>query len=117
MKQQIFYIEQDQENGKINSAYEMWKLRPNFQCMPCAIGCEKCEDDAPCIVTLNWVLRTILLILQCIIMCCLPIVVLFTYKYQDVKVRYTNTIISFTKYKTCLWADVHGIQSLVMLRA
>ena len=55
----------------------------------CAEGCEDCVDSSPCIVTLNWVLRTILLILQCIIICCLPIVVLFTFKYQDIKVSYT----------------------------
>ena len=58
-----------------------------FQCLECAPGCESCTDASPCIVTLNWVLRTILLILQCIIICCLPIVVLFTYKYKDIKVR------------------------------
>ena len=80
---------QEQEDRIINmSAYEVWKLSPEFNCLPCADGCENCIDDKPCIVTLNWVLRTILLILQCIIMCCLPIVVLFTYKYQDVKVNF-----------------------------
>ena len=69
----------------------MWKSLPHFQCLPCAEGCDNCQDERPCTVALNWVLRTILLILQCIIMCCLPIVVLFTYKYQDVKVRRWNT--------------------------
>ena len=58
-----------------------------FQCLKCAEGCESCEDSSPCIVTLNWVLRTILLILQCVIIGCLPVVVLFTYKYKDIKVR------------------------------
>ena len=58
-----------------------------FQCKKCAPGCEECVDSSPCIVTLNWVLRTILLILQCIIIGCLPIVVLFTYKYKETKVR------------------------------
>ena len=72
------------------SAYDVWKLSDDFQCLQCAPGCDQCDDDEPCIVTLNWVLRTILLILQCIIMCCLPIVVLFTYKYQDVKVNMNN---------------------------
>jgi len=32
------------------------------------------------------VLRTILLILQCIIIACLPVVALFTYKYKEIKV-------------------------------
>ena len=44
-------------------------------------------DSSPCIVTLNWVLRTILLILQCVIIGCLPVVVLFTYKYKEIKVQ------------------------------
>ena len=57
-----------------------------FQCLLCAAGCESCVDSSPCIVTLNWVLRTILLILQCVIIGCLPVVVLFTYKYKDIKV-------------------------------
>ena len=57
-----------------------------FQCLKCAEGCESCEDGSPCIVTLNWVLRTILLILQCVIIGCLPVVVLFTYKYKEIKV-------------------------------
>ena len=58
-----------------------------FQCLPCADGCDSCEDNTPCIATLNWVLRTILLILQCVIIGCLPVVVLFTYKYKDIKVK------------------------------
>ncbi|TRY60951.1 hypothetical protein TCAL_16346, partial [Tigriopus californicus] len=57
-----------------------------FQCLKCAPGCEECVDPSPCIVSLNWVLRSILLILQCIIIGCLPIVVLFTYKYKNIKV-------------------------------
>ena len=58
-----------------------------FQCLLCAAGCESCVDSSPCIVTLNWVLRTILLILQCVIIGCLPVVVLFTYKYKEIKVQ------------------------------
>ena len=60
-----------------------------FQCLLCAAGCESCVDSSPCIVTLNWVLRTILLILQCVIIGCLPVVVLFTYKYKEIKVQCT----------------------------
>ena len=64
-----------------------------FQCLKCAEGCESCEDSSPCIVTLNWVLRTILLILQCVIIGCLPVVVLFTYKYKEIKVSYFAKIL------------------------
>ena len=42
--------------------------------------------SSPCIASLNVVLRTILLVLQCVIIGCLPVVVLFTYKYSHLKV-------------------------------
>ncbi|XP_025834712.1 probable G-protein coupled receptor 158 [Agrilus planipennis] len=57
-----------------------------FECFPCAEGCETCEDDHPCIVALNWMMRTAILILSCAVICCLPVVVLFTWKYGNVKV-------------------------------
>ena len=71
-----------------------------FQCLKCAEGCESCEDGSPCIVTLNWVLRTILLILQCVIIGCLPVVVLFTYKYKEIKVSYFAKIFFLEKCAT-----------------
>uniref|UniRef100_A0A6P7EZK0 Probable G-protein coupled receptor CG31760 n=1 Tax=Diabrotica virgifera virgifera TaxID=50390 RepID=A0A6P7EZK0_DIAVI len=57
-----------------------------FECLTCPEGCESCEDERPCVVTLNWVMRTVILILSCVIICCLPIVVFFTWKYGNVKV-------------------------------
>ncbi|CAH0562368.1 unnamed protein product [Brassicogethes aeneus] len=57
-----------------------------FECLPCPEGCEFCEDDRPCVVSLNWVMRTVILVLSCVIICCLPIVVVFTWKYGNVKV-------------------------------
>ena len=39
----------------------------SFQCLACAEGCEECVDNSPCIVSLNMVLRSILLVLQCVI--------------------------------------------------
>lgn len=67
------------------SQYDSPKM---FECLQCAEGCENCEDDRPCVVSLNWVVRTAILILSCIIICCLPIVVLFTWKYGNVKVNF-----------------------------
>ena len=64
-----------------------------FECLKCAEGCESCVDSSPCIVTLNWVLRTILLILQCVIIGCLPVVVLFTYKYKEIKVYTCHSVL------------------------
>ncbi|GLV43268.1 uncharacterized protein CBL_14054 [Carabus blaptoides fortunei] len=61
-----------------------------FECLACAEGCESCEDDRPCVVSLNWVMRTAILILSCVVICCLPIVVLFTWKYGNVKTFLEN---------------------------
>lgn len=57
-----------------------------FECLKCAEGCDYCEDERPCVASLNWVMRTALLILSCIIICCLPLVILFTWKYGNIKV-------------------------------
>ncbi|KAG8316793.1 hypothetical protein J6590_041213 [Homalodisca vitripennis] len=57
-----------------------------FVCLPCAEGCEACLDGSPCVVSLNWVMRTAILIMSCVFICCLPVVVLFTWKYGNVKV-------------------------------
>lgn len=68
-----------------------------FECMRCAEGCDECIDDSPCIASLNWVLRTIILALSMIVICCLPLVVFFTWKYGHLKV--TIIIISILKYE------------------
>ncbi|XP_054009864.1 probable G-protein coupled receptor 158 [Hylaeus anthracinus] len=57
-----------------------------FECLPCAEGCESCEDESPCVVSLNWLMRTAILILECCVIACLPAVALFTWKYGNVKV-------------------------------
>ncbi|XP_044576570.1 probable G-protein coupled receptor CG31760 [Cotesia glomerata] len=57
-----------------------------FECLPCAEGCEYCENGSPCVVSLNWLMRTALLILECCVIACLPVVILFTWKYGNVKV-------------------------------
>ena len=95
----FFFIFQGEE-----SSYENPTV---FQCLPCADGCDSCEDNTPCIATLNWVLRTILLILQCVIIGCLPVVVLFTYKYKDIKVK-RYFILNLGK------ADFHKISRIIL---
>ncbi|XP_077294374.1 metabotropic glycine receptor [Arctopsyche grandis] len=57
-----------------------------FECLPCAEGCEACKDSSPCVVSLNWLMRSAILALTCVVICCLPIVVFFTWKYGNVKV-------------------------------
>ncbi|XP_014217479.1 probable G-protein coupled receptor CG31760 isoform X2 [Copidosoma floridanum] len=56
-----------------------------FECFPCPEGCDSCQDSSPCVVSLNWLMRTIILILECCVIACLPAVALFTWKYGNVK--------------------------------
>ena len=72
-----------------------------FECLPCAEGCESCEDDSPCVVSLNWLMRTAILILECCVIACLPAVALFTWKYGNVKVsgkRFSTIWISSLRF-------------------
>lgn len=62
-----------------------YSLQGTFECLPCAEGCDVCVDNRPCIVSLNWVMRTIILILSCVIILFLPAIVFFTWKYGNVK--------------------------------
>ncbi|KAJ9587683.1 hypothetical protein L9F63_018883, partial [Diploptera punctata] len=81
----------DQDNQYIESGM--------FECLQCAEGCESCEDDRPCVVSLNWVMRTAILILSCVIISCLPVVVLFTWKYGNIKVSSCSTLIQNLQIK------------------
>jgi len=64
----------------------IYDLEGVFECLKCPVGCDTCEDDRPCVVSLNWLMRTAILIMQCAIILMLPIVGLFTWKYSEVKV-------------------------------
>jgi G protein-coupled receptor 158 len=67
---------------------------PNaFECLPCAEGCDSCEDASPCVAELNWPMRTSILILACAIIGFLPPAALFTFRYQQVKVEQLSLII------------------------
>ncbi|XP_050314019.1 probable G-protein coupled receptor 158 isoform X2 [Anthonomus grandis grandis] len=57
-----------------------------FECLQCPEGCDSCTDDRPCVVSLNWMMRTSILALSCIIACCLPVILFFTWKWQHIKV-------------------------------
>nr|XP_050856084.1 probable G-protein coupled receptor 158 [Vespula vulgaris] len=63
-----------------------YAVEDSFECLPCAEGCESCVDGSPCVVSLNWLMRTAILILECCVIACLPAVALFTWKYGNVKV-------------------------------
>lgn len=66
--------------------FSQYAIEGVFECLPCAEGCEYCENDSPCVVSLNWLMRTAILILECCVIACLPVVILFTWKYGNVKV-------------------------------
>ncbi|XP_030383017.1 uncharacterized protein LOC115630544 [Scaptodrosophila lebanonensis] len=57
-----------------------------YECLPCAEGCDSCEDASPCIAALNWPMRTSILVLACIVIGLLPPAAWFTFRYQQVKV-------------------------------
>ncbi|XP_064610873.1 LOW QUALITY PROTEIN: probable G-protein coupled receptor CG31760 [Liolophura sinensis] len=82
-------------NGtEIENEYEKWmrgdsnqyEVEGSFECLPCAPGCETCTDPRPCILDLDWVLRSSLLGVSVLIMCWIPMLVWFTVHYRDVKV-------------------------------
>lgn len=82
-------------NGSIlEEEYEKLMLGKNssynniqeYECLPCAEGCDSCEDNSPCIAALNWPMRTSILVLACTIIGLLPPAAWFTFRYQQVKV-------------------------------
>ncbi|XP_064117998.1 LOW QUALITY PROTEIN: uncharacterized protein LOC135223490 [Macrobrachium nipponense] len=78
-------IEEEYEK-KLMGEFSQYDIEGEFECRPCAPGCETCIDSSPCVVSLNWVMRTGILILAIIIIFSLPVIVLFTWKYGNVKV-------------------------------
>uniref|UniRef100_A0A1I8NGH3 G-protein coupled receptors family 3 profile domain-containing protein n=1 Tax=Musca domestica TaxID=7370 RepID=A0A1I8NGH3_MUSDO len=66
-----------------NSTYNIIN---EYECLPCAEGCDSCEDGSPCIAALNWPMRTSILVLACIVIGLLPPAAWFTFRYQQVKV-------------------------------
>lgn len=60
----------------------------SFECLPCAEGCDICEDSSPCVAELNWPMRMSILILACAVIGFLPPAAYFTFRYQQVKVSY-----------------------------
>lgn len=58
----------------------------SFECLPCAEGCDVCEDASPCVAELNWPMRTSILVLACAVIGFLPPAAAFTFRYQQVKV-------------------------------
>ncbi|XP_050442563.1 probable G-protein coupled receptor CG31760 isoform X2 [Adelges cooleyi] len=68
--------------GKPNIYYS----EGNFQCKMCAEGCDDCVDFSPCIATYDIILRITVLLLTLLVIAFLPMVAIFTYKYNDLKI-------------------------------
>ncbi|KAF9816712.1 hypothetical protein SFRURICE_018592 [Spodoptera frugiperda] len=64
----------------------LYSLPDAYECLPCAEGCEACSDGSPCVAALNWVVRTTIFALACLVISCLPFIVYFTIKYGHVRV-------------------------------
>ncbi|XP_076262714.1 metabotropic glycine receptor-like isoform X2 [Rhynchophorus ferrugineus] len=78
-------IEEEYEKRMLGQT-NRYDIKGMFECLACPEGCDSCTDDRPCVVSLNWVMRTSILALSCIIACCLPIILFFTWKWQHIKV-------------------------------
>ncbi|XP_069187445.1 uncharacterized protein [Procambarus clarkii] len=78
-------IEEEFEK-KIMGEVSVYDEEGSFECLPCAEGCETCVDDSPCVVTLHWVMRTAILTLAVFNIVSLPVIVVFTWKYSNLKV-------------------------------
>ena len=65
----------------------------DYECVPCAPGCDTCEDNSPCLYSNNLYLRSALLILTAalLILSGLTSVVLIVYKERKVRVFSHNT--------------------------
>ncbi|CAL8101547.1 unnamed protein product [Orchesella dallaii] len=79
-------LEEEYEKKFDSNETSYYDWEGTFECLRCPGGCDTCVDDRPCVVSLNWLMRSAILILQCAIILMLPIVGLFTFKYSDVKV-------------------------------
>ncbi|CAG4953770.1 unnamed protein product [Colias eurytheme] len=78
-------IEEEYEKH-LQHHHSLYSKRSAFQCLPCAEGCEACIDGSPCVAALNWVVRTTIFALACLVISCLPFIVYFTIKYGHVRV-------------------------------
>ncbi|XP_050523395.1 probable G-protein coupled receptor CG31760 isoform X2 [Daktulosphaira vitifoliae] len=63
-----------------------YNIKGNFECKKCAEGCDDCVDFSPCIATYDIILRITVLLLTLLVIGFLPMVAIFTYKYNDLKI-------------------------------
>ncbi|XP_012543877.2 metabotropic glycine receptor [Bombyx mori] len=78
-------IEEEYEKHLLHQR-SLYSKTEAYECLPCAEGCEACTDGSPCVAALNWVVRTTIFALACLVISCLPFIVYFTIKYGHVRV-------------------------------
>lgn len=87
----------------------------SFECLPCSEGCETCNDAKPCVVTLNWLWRSVVLSLTCLVIFLLFAMEFMTWKYRNLKVAPSSLylyyiyglLIRLHARKAQLWATLH----------
>uniref|UniRef100_A0A9I3EHU9 G-protein coupled receptors family 3 profile domain-containing protein n=1 Tax=Anopheles dirus TaxID=7168 RepID=A0A9I3EHU9_9DIPT len=79
-------LEEEYEKLMLQNEYSTYSAPNSYECLPCAEGCDSCEDASPCVAALNWPMRTSILVLACAVIGLLPPAAVFTFKYQQVKV-------------------------------
>lgn len=80
-----------------------------FECMPCAPGCDTCTDPSPCVLTLNWLQRSILLGVSGLIMCFILVLLWFTIQYREVKVSHILLHI------TAMWLSLQEVSRFSLI--
>lgn len=76
----------EREYSKLTRSDPNEYLGERFRCRPCGEGCDTCMDGEPCVVQLDWTMRTALLVITITVIGFLPVVVWFVLKYQHTKV-------------------------------
>lgn len=103
------------EQGKPNN----YSRHSMFECLRCAEGCDECIDSSPCIASLNWVLRTIILVLSLVVIGCLPLVVFFTWKYGHLKVITFHAVVYSvdTSKNSIYWRNIMLLLDYIFWKA
>lgn len=104
-------------NGsKVEAAYFIWKnhsLAPSdgtftnltdyasgYECLPCKYGCDTCEDDTPCFVEYDAVLRGVALGIQtfCMTITLFLCVIVFRVRKQRVRIARGISLLHYNNF-------------------
>ncbi|XP_072031449.1 metabotropic glycine receptor-like [Amphiura filiformis] len=62
------------------------KYLTDFKCLPCAEGCDTCENDKPCFIDNNQILRAVILAIQSLFIVLALLLIGVVIKYRSLKV-------------------------------